>query len=103
LVSIDTETAATSVIAVLSPTLGSVGGMAVVGDVGYFTSAGPGAFRPGSNALYAIDLVTGEHTLIGEFPDTISGTGISGLAVPEPATLALLTLGALALGRRRAR
>ena len=77
--------------------------MAAVGDSGYFATAGPGASIPGSNQLYSFNLFTGDHTLIGSFVGTITGTGIGGLAViPEPMTIALvmtILLGAVGIGR----
>jgi hypothetical protein len=43
-----------------------------------------------------------DSTLVGSFDQRILGSGFSGLSfVPEPATLGLLTLGGLAIMRRR--
>jgi hypothetical protein len=90
-----------AVIAILDPILGGIGGMAVVDDVAYFTTAGPTAALPGSNELYSVNLFTGEHELVGSLAPTITGVGISGLALPAPGTLTLLAVGSLAAIRRR--
>ena len=100
---INPSTAASSVIAAVSSPVGAVGGMAAIGDSGYFSTSGP--IVPGaSNSLYSFNLNSGAHTLIGSFAPTISGFGIGGLAlVPEPAsvTLAALAIVPLFLLRRR--
>lgn len=101
LVTIDPSSAALGSVAVLDPILGSVGGMTRAGDAVYFTTSGPGAGPAGSNELYTIDLFTGDHDLVGSLSPTITGVGISGLAVPEPATLMLLIMGGAAFWRRR--
>jgi hypothetical protein len=103
LLEIDPSSGASSVIALLTPDAGGVGGMAMWGDVGYFATGGPDAGPGGSNELYTFDLYTGDHTLVGNFDATITqGSGIAGLAiVPEPASLLLLAAGGLALSRRR--
>ncbi len=101
LLAIDPATAVSSLITAVRPTVGAVGGMAAAGDTGYFATSGPGTALPGSNELYSFDLFTGAHTLVGSFAPTISGTGISGLAIPEPATICLLGIGALSLIRGR--
>lgn len=101
LVTIDPSSAALGSVAALDPILGSVGGMTRAGDAVYFTTGGPGAGPPGSNELYTIDLFTGDYDLIGSLSPTITGAGISGLAVPEPATLMLLIMGGAAFWRRR--
>ena len=104
LLAIDPTTAASTLIAALDDTVvGAVGGMTVLGQTGYFSTSGPGLPSPGSNRLYSFDLMTGAHTLIGSLSPQIVGTGISGLAVPEPATLALLIVGGAALAIRRKR
>ena len=105
LLAINPSTAASSVIAAVSSTVGGFGGMAAIGDFGYFSTSGP---QPqGSNSLYSFNLNSGAHTLIGSFAPTIAGNGISGLAlipVPEPAsvTLAALAIVSLLVTRRRA-
>jgi len=105
LVAIDPLTAACSVITQLNTVVGGVGGMAALGDTGYFSTAGPCITKqpdgqqgtPGSNELYSFNLYSGEYTFIGRFPtdpaascsgEVILGWGISGLAlVPDsPAT-----------------
>ncbi len=100
LIAIDPLTAVSSQIASIIPTVGTVGGMAVLGDTAYFVTSGPGEPVPGSNELYAIDLFTGDHELIGSLAPTITGTGISGLAVPEPSTM-LLLMGVMGVVCRR--
>jgi len=108
LLEIDPVTTDSSVIADLSPTVGSVGGMTVVGGRGYFATAGSGhGYAPGSNELFSFDLYTGEHEQVGSFAPTIDGFGISGLArIPEPSSAMLLATAALGLfmiRRRRKR
>ncbi len=111
LITIDPGTGVTATIQG-TPAIGSVGGMYLDGDVGYFATAGPRAFTPGSNALYTFDAFGGTiigmvgsstWTDMGMFLDA-EDTGISSLAIiPEPATLSLLLLGSLALLYRRTR
>ncbi len=100
LLAIDPFTAAATVIASLTPTLGAIGGMTVIDGVGYFNTSGPATSLPGSNELWSFDLFTGAHTLVGSLAPTIAGTGISGLSViPEPACASVLALGCLFLRR----
>jgi len=84
LLAINPQTAASSTIVTLSPVVGAIGGMTAAGDSGYFSTAGPnpilGMF-PGSNELYSFNLFSGAYTRIGTFAPTISGTGISGIAL----------------------
>ena len=100
LLQINPTTAVSSVIAGISPAVGAVGGMAVLDGVGFFSTSAVIGAHPGSNSLYSFDLFTGSYQLIGAWPGDL-GTGISGLAAPEPATLSLLALGGLLLARRR--
>lgn len=94
LVLIDPATAALTTLAELTPIPGGVGGMTLLGANGYFVTAGPGSIIPGSNELWRFDPFTGEHFLVGDFDEVISGAGLSGLTiVPEPATLSLLLMG----------
>ena len=99
LLAINPADGSTTFIAAVDPVVGGVGGMTVAGDMAYFTTAGPGG-AAGSNELYSVDLFTGQHALVGSLSPTITGVGISGLAVPEPASLLLMLLGGLALFRR---
>jgi Sulfatase-modifying factor enzyme 1 len=87
---INPSTAASSVIAAVSAPIGGVGGMAAIGDSGYFATGN----LSGSNSLYSFNLNSGAHALIGNFAPTIAGIGISGLAlvVPEPASVTLAAL-----------
>ncbi len=78
---IDPGTASISLLAPLTPTVGTVGGMAVLDGTAYFNTSGPAGSFPGSNELWTVDLYTGLHSLVGSFAGTVSGTGISGLAV----------------------
>lgn len=102
LLAIDPADASSSLIALVDPVIGAVGGMAVAPDTAYFVTSGPGGPTAGSNELYSFHLFTGEHALIGGLSPTIEGVGISGLAyVPEPASLLLMLLGGFAVLRRR--
>ena len=76
--------------------------MVVVEDEGYFATGGLLALTPGSNELFSFDPFTGDQAGIGDFDATLSGVGVSGLAiVPEPTTIGLLVVGAFGLLRRR--
>jgi hypothetical protein len=99
LVVIDPATAAVTLLAAVPSTVGGAGGMTVLNGIGYYSTSGPGGLVPGSNTLYSFDLFTGASTPIGNFNGVITGTGISGLAgsVPEPGTIVLVSIGALAL------
>lgn len=102
LLAIDPVDATSTLIAELDPVLGIVGGMAALGDTAYFSTAGPDVDTFfGTNSLYTIDLFSGESSLVGSFEGTIEGFGFSGLAIPEPATLFFLLIGAGAVVRRR--
>jgi hypothetical protein len=102
LLTIDPATAAVTTIEETVDPVGSLGGMALSGATGYIVTAGPLAAIPGSNSLYSFDLMTGEQFLIRDYENEILGNGLSGLAfIPEPASLALLGFGALAVLRRR--
>jgi hypothetical protein len=104
LLAIDPATAAASTIDSILPTIGGVGGLALLDGGGYFVTGGPLADIPGSNELYSFDAFTGEYVLIGSFEDVIVGSGFSGLSVvPEPATLTLLAIAGAALLRRTRR
>jgi len=84
LLAIDPMTLVSTEISVIVPRVGTVGGMTLNGDKGYFSTAG--AAQVGSNSLYAFDAFTGNYTLVGSFAPTIGSTnsGISGLAmIPE--------------------
>lgn len=87
-----------------SPILGANGDMTAIGDLAYFATAGGGANPAGSNELWKIDLYSGTLTRVGSFIG-LSAKGFGALApstiAPEPATIALLALGGLALRPRR--
>jgi len=83
LVTIDPATGAVSAMQVLTPYLGSVGGLTTIGGAGYFVRAGPGSAGP--STLWQVDLHTGAHVLVGDLGPIGWGTGFSGLAaVPAP-------------------
>jgi hypothetical protein len=92
---IDPTTANTNTLVALDPQVGVVGGMAVIADQGYFSTAGPGSGLNGSNSLYSFNAMTGAYALVGSFSPTITGFGISGLAlqIPEPSSAVLAILG----------
>jgi hypothetical protein len=109
---IDPNTLAVSTLAAIGPTVGAVGGLTISGTNAFFSTSGPGGSISGSNSLYSFDPFTGSSTLVGSFAPTITGDGISGIAlpapaapppaVPEPSTFAQLALGGGALaGWRR--
>jgi hypothetical protein len=105
LLTIDPSTAVSALIKQLTPTVGGVGGMDIVGNAGYFNTSGPAGSTPGSNELYSFNPFSGDYQLIGSFSPTITGQGISGLAfmVPEPSAATFWILGAsfLAFYRKR--
>ena len=90
---INPATAVVSPLAPLAPTVGGVGGMTDINDQGYFCTSGPGGSIPGSDQLFSFNAMTGAYSLIGSFPSTITGNGISGLAlIPEPSSAMLAAL-----------
>lgn len=105
-VSIDIATGQVSSIApLLTQNAGAVGGLAIDGGLGYYVTAGTVSGSDGDNALYSIDLYTGEQSFIGSLgTEAGSGFGIGALAgpaVPSPATLLLLSgAGGITLMRR---
>jgi hypothetical protein len=99
LLTINPVTASSSVLVPLTPAVGAVGGMSVIADQGYFSTAGLGASISGSDELYSFNAITGSYSLVGSFLPAETSTGISGLAlapVPEPSSVALV-LSALVL------
>jgi hypothetical protein len=102
LVTIDPVTLALTTVDQVDSTVGTLGGMALSEAGGFFVTAGPDAAIPGSNSLYSFDPFTGDQVFIASYENQILANGFSGLAfVPEPATLTLLSIGGLALLRRR--
>jgi hypothetical protein len=87
---IDPTTGISSLLAAVPSTVGGVGGMTVLGGVGYYNTAGSGASIPGSNNLYSFNLFTGASTLVGSFASSISDSGLSGLAAPAPEPSSLI-------------
>ena len=73
LIEIDPASGANSVLAPVVPVIGGLGAMTTLGGQGYFATGGPET--GGSNELWAFDLFTGEHSLVGGFSSTISGMG----------------------------
>jgi streptogramin lyase len=87
---IDPRTAHTKLLAPVGAKVGGLGGMAVYGGRGYFSTAGPGASEPGASELYAFDLFTGATARVGPLGAPVSASGLGGLAVlpqsaPAPA------------------
>lgn len=80
LVTIDPETAQLGHLTTLTPVVGSVGGMSLVGGTGYFTTAGGRGLGSGSHELWSFDPFTGSHILEAALPDRLVGSGISGLS-----------------------
>jgi len=99
LLTIDPSTAASALLRTITPTVGGVGDLNIVGDSGFFDTSGPGGTIPGSNELYSFNPFSGDYQLIGSFSPTITDSGISGLAfrVPEPSPALFGALGALFL------
>jgi uncharacterized protein DUF6923 len=89
LIEIDPLTAHNTVISLLAPSLGAIGGLAGDGRRGFFTTSSH--VLGGTNEIYSVDFFTGEHLLIGPLGPTFEANdGISGLAfVPEPSFLGL--------------
>jgi hypothetical protein len=105
LLAVNPSNATSTLIDDVAATIGGVGGMTLLGDVGYFVTggplAGPKGQSPGSNELFSFDPMTGEQFFVGSFEDVILGSGFSGLSVvPEPATLSLVLCGCAGLLRR---
>ena len=105
---IDRNTGALVTVANNAGTLETVGSLGLVGftneaalDIAGTNDFGFAVLQSGPNSLlYTVDLATGAASEVGVFA---SGDLIRSLtAVPEPTSLALLSVGALALGRRRA-
>ena len=106
LLSIDPLTAETSLIRTVDPIVGGIGGMVLNSEFGYFATAGSDARTPGSNELFTFDPKFGTHEVVGTFTvdgGPLPGTGIAGLAIPEPATFLLLAVGCAGLLIRRRR
>ncbi|MBC8097688.1 MAG: DUF4394 domain-containing protein [Akkermansiaceae bacterium] len=87
-------------------TLGTIGALGInATENGGFDVDGSGAafaaFADGlvTSSFYSINLASGAATKLGELPGNIIGLTV----VPEPSVLALASLGALALMRRRSR
>jgi len=99
LLAVDKTTGAISTIMPLNTALGSVAGMDVDPGTGTFYVADGGS--DGTDTLYTLDPSTGELTEVGPLGPA---DGLAGLAfVPEPATLALITLGSVMILRRTRR
>lgn len=75
-----------------------IDGLAVNNGIAYYVTDGPNTTQAN---FYRYDVATG--TLLGTIPSPFTGSGTFSAAtwVPEPASLSLLALGALALIRRR--
>lgn len=101
--SVTPSTGRTSMIRALTPILGETGGMATVGNTGYFATGGLGGPVPGSHELWRINLADGTHVRVGAFDRAIGGKGFSGIAVPEPATglIVAVAAGVVVLRRKR--
>ena len=83
LITIDPQTALTAPLGNAPGMLGSSGGMTIVGGVGYYCTAGPGAATPGSNRLFQFDPFTGVTTNLGSFSGMMAFEGFFGLASGE--------------------
>ncbi len=102
LLAINPANADATLIHTIAPIIGAVGGMALLGNTGYFVTAGPHSIFPGSNELYRFDPFTGEHSLIGSFEDVILGSGFSGLSVVQygsPARGSIVAWGSNSFGQ----
>src|ERR1043166_6306612 len=71
LLTIDPVTAAVTTLQDVGGTIGTVGGVALSPEIGYFVTAGPQAAIPGSNSLYSFDPFTGDQVFIANYQNQI--------------------------------
>lgn len=69
-------------LASIVPNMGIIGGMTMIGDTGFFITAGPGILFGGDNELWEFDAYTGAQSLVTSLDNFLVGAGFGCLATP---------------------